>query len=70
MPSVLNEVFSKLNIRWYRVGGLPLKLDTITKIIADTVPVETIYLFGSHAYGTPHKDSDLDLYVVLKVYAI
>ena len=28
--------------------------------------VEQIYLFGSYAYGTPHKDSDLDLYVVLK----
>jgi predicted nucleotidyltransferase len=38
----------------------------LTKIIIDTVPVEQIYLFGSYAYGTPHKDSDFDLYVVLK----
>jgi len=30
------------------------------------VPVESIYLFGSYAYGTPNKDSDLDLYVVFK----
>jgi predicted nucleotidyltransferase len=42
------------------------ELDTLTKIIVETVPVEEIYLFGSYAYGTPHKDSDLDLYVVLK----
>jgi predicted nucleotidyltransferase len=42
------------------------ELDTLTKIIVETVPVEQIYLFGSYAYGTPHKDSDLDLYVVLK----
>ncbi len=42
------------------------ELDTLTKIIVDTVPVEQVYLFGSYAYGTPHKDSDLDLYVVLK----
>jgi predicted nucleotidyltransferase len=30
--------------------------------------VESIYLFGSFAYGTPSKDSDsdLDLYVVFK----
>ena len=42
------------------------ELDIITKIITDTVPVEEIYLFGSFAYGTPDKDSDLDLYVVLK----
>ena len=42
------------------------ELDTIIKIIADTVPVESIYLFGSYAYGTPNKDSDLDLYIVFK----
>ncbi len=42
------------------------ELDTLTKIIVDTVPVEQVYLFGSYAYGTPNKDSDLDLYVVLK----
>jgi predicted nucleotidyltransferase len=27
---------------------------------------EKIILFGSHAYGTPHKDSDYDIFVVLK----
>jgi predicted nucleotidyltransferase len=27
---------------------------------------EKIFLFGSYAYGTPHKDSDYDFYVVLK----
>jgi len=42
------------------------ELDAITKLIAETVPVERIYLFGSYAYGTPHKYSDLDFYVVLK----
>ena len=41
------------------------ELDMLTEIIANTVPVEKIYLFGSYANGTPHKDSDLDLYVVL-----
>jgi predicted nucleotidyltransferase len=24
-----------------------------------------IYLFGSYAYGQPHKDSDLDIYAVI-----
>jgi len=42
------------------------ELDRITAIIVQTVPVETIYLFGSYAYGTPHQDSDLDIYVVMK----
>jgi len=41
-------------------------LNEISQIIAKTVPVESIYLFGSYAYGTPNKDSDLDLYIVFK----
>ena len=41
-------------------------LDQISKIIAATVPVEAIYLFGSYANGTHNKDSDIDLYVVFK----
>ena len=42
------------------------ELDTLKEIIIKTVPVEQIYLFGSYAYGTQNKDSDLDLYVVFK----
>jgi predicted nucleotidyltransferase len=41
-------------------------LEEIAQIIAKTVPVESIYLFGSYADGTPNNDSDLDLYVVFK----
>jgi predicted nucleotidyltransferase len=28
------------------------ELETLTTIIANAVPVEQIYLFGSYAYGT------------------
>jgi len=42
------------------------ELDKLKELIVNSIPVEQIYLFGSYAYGTPHKDSDLDLYVVLK----
>jgi predicted nucleotidyltransferase len=42
------------------------ELDALIRVIADTVPVDEIYLFGSFAYGTPRRDSDLDLYAVLK----
>jgi predicted nucleotidyltransferase len=41
------------------------ELDTITKSILQTVSAETIYLFGSYAYGTPSEESDLDIYVVV-----
>ena len=41
-------------------------MNKLTELIINAIPVEQIYLFGSYAYGTPHKDSDLDLYVVLK----
>jgi len=42
------------------------ELDKLKELIINAIPVEEIYLFGSYAYGTPHKDSDLDLYVVIK----
>ena len=42
------------------------ELNKIIEIITNTLAVEQIYLFGSYAYGTPNKNSDLDLYVVLK----
>jgi predicted nucleotidyltransferase len=47
-------------------ASVQVELDMLKDIIINTVPVEQIILFGSYAYGTPHKDSDLDLYVVLK----
>jgi predicted nucleotidyltransferase len=48
------------------ISNIKQNLDEISRIIAETVPVESIYLFGSYAYGTPNKDSDLDLYIVFK----
>ena len=37
----------------------------ITELIKEAVPVERIYLFGSHAYGEPDADSDYDIFVVI-----
>ena len=37
--------------------------------IADALHPEKIILFGSHAYGQPSQDSDVDLLVVLKTRA-
>lgn len=33
--------------------------------IVESVDPERIILFGSHAYGTPHKESDLDILTVM-----
>jgi len=48
------------------ISDIRQNLNEISQIIAETVPVESIYLFGSYAYGTPTKNSDLDLYIVFK----
>jgi predicted nucleotidyltransferase len=44
---------------------LPPQVYEIRDRILDCVEAEQIFLFGSYAYGTPHKDSDYDFYVVL-----
>jgi uncharacterized protein len=38
--------------------------ETVRRIVAALQPT-TIYLYGSHAYGKPHPDSDVDLLVVV-----
>jgi predicted nucleotidyltransferase len=42
------------------------EISAVKDIILKTVACERIYLFGSHAYGTPHENSDYDFYVVLQ----
>ena len=34
--------------------------------IARAFTPEKIIIFGSHAYGNPHKDSDVDVFVVMR----
>ncbi len=41
------------------------KILTVSNYIAKEFHPERIILFGSHAYGTPGEDSDVDLLVVL-----
>jgi predicted nucleotidyltransferase len=40
------------------------QIDKIIQLIIDNYKPEKIILFGSHAYGEPTKDSDLDLLIV------
>jgi predicted nucleotidyltransferase len=41
-------------------------LAILKEIILEKIPTEQIWLFGSYAYGTPTKDSDIDIYIVMK----
>jgi predicted nucleotidyltransferase len=41
-------------------------LTEVVRRIATALNPEKIYLFGSHAWGTPTPDSDIDLFVIVK----
>ncbi|MEK7396962.1 MAG: nucleotidyltransferase domain-containing protein [Candidatus Poribacteria bacterium] len=40
-------------------------LNEIVQRLVDALHPEKIYLFGSHAYGQPNDDSDVDLFIVV-----
>ena len=40
-------------------------LETATQRLVAEFQPEKIYLFGSHAWGTPDQDSDIDLMVIV-----
>lgn len=40
-------------------------LDAAVNRIVDAIDPERIYLYGSHCYGVPNKDSDVDLLIVI-----
>jgi len=39
--------------------------DEIVRRLVEELHPEQIVLFGSHAWGTPHEDSDVDLLLVM-----
>ena len=40
-------------------------LNEMTNRLVQTFHPDQVILFGSHAWGTPHDGSDIDLYVVV-----
>jgi uncharacterized protein len=40
-------------------------LADITRRIVEKCDPDKVILFGSYAYGTPHTDSDIDLFVIM-----
>lgn len=41
-------------------------LSEAVKRLRDGLSPEAIFLYGSHAYGEPHEDSDVDLLIVVE----
>lgn len=52
--------------RWYRGADVPMRvIRRFARDVAERFQPDKIILFGSHAYGTPHADSDVDILVVM-----
>lgn len=50
----------------YLGADVPLRLiRAFARKVAEQFRPEKIILFGSHAYGTPHQDSDVDILVIM-----
>lgn len=43
-------------------------IDEVKKLLISTYDPIEIYLFGSYAWGRPHKQSDLDLCIIIDDY--
>jgi predicted nucleotidyltransferase len=52
--------------RWYFGADVPKSaIRRFAREVAERFQPEKIILFGSHAYGRPHKDSDVDILVIM-----
>jgi predicted nucleotidyltransferase len=52
--------------RWYRGTRVPRAvIRQFAREVARRIKPEKIILFGSHAYGRPHADSDVDILVIM-----
>jgi predicted nucleotidyltransferase len=52
--------------RWYRGADVPTAvIRRFARAVAKRFAPEKIILFGSHAYGKPHADSDVDILVIM-----
>src|SRR6266851_4708537 len=52
--------------RFYSGAEVPLSvIRRFARQVAERFQPDKIILFGSHAYGTPHADSDVDILVIM-----
>jgi predicted nucleotidyltransferase len=65
MPEPRHTVRSKSE-RWYRGTDVPMSvIRRFARDVAKRFRPDKIILFGSHAYGKPHADSDVDILVIM-----
>src|SRR5438309_3924861 len=51
---------------WYRGANVPMSvIRRYAREVAERFQPDKVILFGSHAYGRPHADSDVDILVVM-----
>src|SRR3989442_390876 len=66
MSKKLSALVEPKQPRWYRGADVPMAaIRRFAREVAQLFHPEKIILFGSHAYGTPHADSDVDILVVM-----
>src|SRR5882724_7857200 len=52
--------------RWYCGADVPMRvIRQFARQVGERFQPDKIILFGSHAYGTPHADSDVDILVIM-----
>jgi predicted nucleotidyltransferase len=55
--------------RWYLGDEIPMSaIRKFARAIAEKFQPEKIILFGSQAYGTPNRDSDVDILVIMPAW--
>jgi predicted nucleotidyltransferase len=69
MKGKAESVKSSAQFRWQYGKLIPRAvIRRFARQIADQFRPDKIILFGSYAYGRPHKDSDVDILVVMPAY--
>lgn len=63
-PQITTEILSIDRLSIDRLSIDRLILEITSRLVKEFNP-ENIFLFGSHAWGTPNSDSDLDLLVIV-----
>lgn len=65
-PEAKEKPGDRAATRWYRGRNVPMPvIRRFARDVVERFQPEKIVLFGSHAYGRPHEDSDVDILVVM-----